>query len=389
MTDDKDAKAGKKTVKETGEAQPAQVITPDDKPSPTCPVLLNPSEWDDPPECTTISEFHKGETTAGIGPDSEDPDLEAWLDHWKLRHSQKVMSEYHKEGAPYLEELPGPTKPIEPEHDEPPVPEKPTIKVVKKVPTIAEEPEDVIEPEKEVRPKTPTYSEEHIESERPVPRPDDEPKRPPRPVKPQTTQMQIKTQELIPSPYAAPPYEPKAPKRKPKLPHMPSETDVKQRLERVLDVRTMEFLAYTVIRTLLPRRVRYSVKKEGIVDMDIVLFDRDVIVNTNRLVFEVPELSIWRIVYAYKGKPVIEFGRGVKNNIKIYKWRLVRILVGLWWSKRFGKARQQAKEDKKQQDELEEEVDLVAVHNAKTAAKRLKAKEKLRTTSSKPSAEEE
>lgn len=385
MTDDKVTKDSKKATKVEGEAPPAQIINTDPNPGPTCPVLLNPNEWDDPPECTTISEFHKGETTAGIGPDAEDPDLEAWLDHWKLRQSQKVMSEYHQEGAPYLEELPGPTTPIEPEPEEPPVIEKPKVKIVKKVPTINEEPEDDIKPHL----RTPTFHEAHIEPERSVPGPRYEPNRPPRPAKPKTTPMQIKTQELIPSPYAAPPYEPKTAKSKHKAPRMPSETDVKQRLERVLDVRTLEFLAYTVIRTVLPRRVRYSVKKEGIVDMDIVLFDRDVILNTNKLEFEVPELSIWRIVYAYKGKAVIEYGRGVKNNIKIYKWRLVRILLGLWWSKRFGKARKEAKEEKRQDEELEEEVDLVAVHNARKAAKRLKAKENLRESSPKPASEEE
>jgi hypothetical protein len=385
VSDEDVAKDSKKAEKKESVAKPSQAINIDQEPGPTCPVLLNPGEWDDPPECTTISEFHKGETTAGIGPDAEDPDLEAWLDHWKLRQSQKVMSEYHQEGAPYLEELPGPTKPIEPEMEEPPVVEKPKVKMVKKVSKIGE-PEDDIRPHQ----RTPTFHESHIEPERAVPGPRYEPNQSTRTVAPQTTPMQIKTQELIPSPYAAPPYEPKTPpKAKHKHSRMPSETDVKQRLERVLDVRTLEFLAYTVIRTVLPRRVRYSIKKEGIVDMDIVLFDRDVILNTNKLEFEVPELSIWRIVYAYKGKPVIEYGRGVKNNIKIYKLRLVRILAGLWWSKRFGKARREAKDAKKQDDELEETVDLVAVHNAKKAAKRLRAKERLRKSSEKSSSEEE
>jgi hypothetical protein len=384
VTDDKETKADKKAAMTEGEAPPDQYIVIDPNPGQTCPVLLNPSEWDDPPECTTISEFHKGETTAGIGPDAEDPDLEAWLDHWKLRHSQKVMSEYHQEGAPYLEELPGPTKPLDLETEETPVVEKPKVKIIKKVP-IKGEPEDDIRPHM----RTTTFHESHIEPERSVPGPRYEPNRLPRAAKAQTTPMQIKTQELVPSPYAAPPYVPKAPKSKHKHSRIPSETDVKQRLERVLDVRTLEFLAYTVIRTVLPRRVRYSVKKEGIVDMDIVLFDRDVILNTNKLEFEVPELAIWRIVYAYKGKPVIEYGRGVKNNIKIYKWRLVRILFGLWWSKRFGKARQEAKEAKRQDEELEEEVDLVAVHNAKKAARRLRAKERLRKSSEQISSEEE
>ena len=358
MSDEDVAKGGKKADKKENGARPSQAINIDPEPGPTCPVLLNPGEWDDPPECTTISEFHKGETTAGIGPDAEDPDLEAWLDHWKLRQSQKVMSEYHQEGAPYLEELPGPTKPIEPDMEEGSEPEE-----------IEDEP-PIEKPPKHVDIEEPEEPDSDIEPQRPMAGPKEEPKRPPRPSKPQTTPMHIQTQELIPSPYAAPPYEPKGKAAKPKRFKTPSETDVKQRLERVLDVRTMEFLAYTVIRALFPRRVRYSVKKEGFIDMDVVLYDRDVILNTNRLVFEVPELAIWRIVYAYKGKPVVELGRGVKNNIKIYKWRFFRILVGLWWSKRFGKAKREAKEEKQQQDELDETEANAEARAARRAARK-------------------
>jgi len=341
----------------------------EDKEATPTDVLLNSDEWDDPPECTVISEFHKGETTQGIGPDAEDPDLEAWLDHWKLRQSQKVLSEYHQDGAPSLENLPGPTQPIgsSAQDDE------------------EDGAEDALDDEELVedtppleRPTKPMA----LKPLRPATRPSStDPKVAP-------TESAKAPKELIPSPYAGTPYKPKKKKGK-SASAKRIEADIKNRIERVLDVSTVEFLAFTVIRALLPKRVRYSVKREGIIDMDVILYDRDVILNTNQLVFEVPELSIWRIVYAYKGKAVIEFGRGVKNNIKIYRWRLIRILFSLWWAKRFGKGKREAKEEKKVQEELKEEEDIVESETAEKASKMPPSRKKVGTTPTKTSLEEE
>jgi hypothetical protein len=327
VTDKEPVKLGPKEAQ--GEKAPSTDKFATKEEAPPCnPVLLHPEEWDDPPECTVISEFHKGETQ-GIGAEKEDPDLGEWLDHWKSRHSQKVLSEYHQDGAPFLEELPAEPVDIVPPEDEP------------------------MEPE-----GTPTHPDETGPDE-PIPDVGPELIPPPKPAKP----------KLVPSEYALPPYKPK---KKPAK--KPDRAETKQRIERALNVQTIEFLAYTVIRALFPRRVRYSVKREGVIDMDVVLYERDIILNTNRLVFEVPELSIWRIVYAYKGKPVVELGRGVKNNIKIYKLRLIRIFFGLWWAKRFGRAKTGAKDARREERELKEEEDTVESEAAKRHKRRHKGR---------------
>jgi hypothetical protein len=106
------------------------------------------------------------------------------------------------------------------------------------------------------------------------------------------------------------------------------------KLERVIDITTIEFLAFTVIRALFPRRVKYVLKKEGVVDMDITIDDRDITFSSNRLMFEVPEMSIWRLIFAYKGKPVIEIGRGVKNGIKFHRMRILRVAIDMWLAER-------------------------------------------------------
>jgi hypothetical protein len=127
------------------------------------------------------------------------------------------------------------------------------------------------------------------------------------------------------------------------------------RLERVIDITTIEFLAFTVIRALFPRRVRYALQKEGVVDMDITIDDRDITFNSNRLVFEVPEMSIWKLIFAYKGKPVVELGRGVKNGLKLHRMRILRVGLDMWLAerrkakkkKKKGKGKKRAKKKKR------------------------------------------
>jgi hypothetical protein len=55
-----------------------------------------------------------------------------------------------------------------------------------------------------------------------------------------------------------------------------------------------------------------------------------VTVNTNQLYFTLPELAVWHIVHTHKGKPVLEFGRGVKKGIKIHRFRALLFVLELW-----------------------------------------------------------
>ena len=102
-------------------------------------------------------------------------------------------------------------------------------------------------------------------------------------------------------------------------------------LGQVIDVSTIEIAALTVFRAFFGQGVAIPIKREGFVDMNIVIMGKDVVINTNRLMLEVPELAIWRIVFAYKGRPILEYGRGVPNKIKIHRYRALQLLAGMWW----------------------------------------------------------
>lgn len=153
-------------------------------------------------------------------------------------------------------------------------------------------------------------------------------------------------------------------------PKMRTEDEERPHLEKKLDVNTIEFLAFTVVRALLPRRVKYTIKEEGVIDMDVAIMDRDVVINTNTLLFEFPDLSIWRFIIAYKGKPVMEMGRGVKNRMKLYYGRTLRLLWDTWRSKR---AREKAR--KKREKDLFAGAEVVEL-SAKKKGKKIRVKKR-------------
>jgi hypothetical protein len=104
-----------------------------------------------------------------------------------------------------------------------------------------------------------------------------------------------------------------------------------QPLERLIDIPSIELASYAMFRSIIGRGIHIPLKREGVVDMDIIVKDRDVVLNTNQLQLELPTLAIWKIIFAYKGEPIVEYGRGVKNNLKIYRWRMFRLLLQIWW----------------------------------------------------------
>jgi hypothetical protein len=62
-------------------------------------VLLHPEEWQEPEGRKVLGEFHKGEEERGV-----DADLKRFEEHWRSKGCVNIQSEYHKPGAPYLEE---------------------------------------------------------------------------------------------------------------------------------------------------------------------------------------------------------------------------------------------------------------------------------------------
>jgi hypothetical protein len=103
---------------------------------------------------------------------------------------------------------------------------------------------------------------------------------------------------------------------------------------RTLDTKTIEVLALAVFRTLFGRGIRVPIKREGMVDLDLMVQDNNIVLNLNRVELHAPELLIWRMIFAYQGKPVVEYGRGIKNDMKIHWPQLLILFLHIWRDKR-------------------------------------------------------
>jgi hypothetical protein len=104
--------------------------------------------------------------------------------------------------------------------------------------------------------------------------------------------------------------------------------------ERTLDTKTVEVLALAVFRTMFRDGIRVPLKMKGKMDMDLVVRDSNVVLNMNQVQTDVPELAIWRITFAYHGKPVFEYGRGIKNDVKIHLPQAFVLLLAIWQERR-------------------------------------------------------
>jgi hypothetical protein len=104
--------------------------------------------------------------------------------------------------------------------------------------------------------------------------------------------------------------------------------------QKTLDTKTVEVLALAVFRGLFREGLHIPLKRPGMMDMDLVVKDNNVLLNVNQVQTDVPELAIWRITFAYRGKPVIEYGRGIKNDMRIHYPQLCFLLVAIWREKR-------------------------------------------------------
>ncbi|HUT27783.1 MAG TPA: hypothetical protein VMW85_07050 [Methanomassiliicoccales archaeon] len=101
-------------------------------------------------------------------------------------------------------------------------------------------------------------------------------------------------------------------------------------LDRNIDVGTVEVITYALFRAVFGKGVSIPIKREGMMDMDVVVRGKDVILNTNQFFFVVPDLAVWRIIYSHKGVPVMELGRGVNKGLKIHRLQAIRLVLELW-----------------------------------------------------------
>jgi hypothetical protein len=99
---------------------------------------------------------------------------------------------------------------------------------------------------------------------------------------------------------------------------------------RILDISTVEVITYAFFRAMFGKRIHIPLKRAGVIDMDITVEDNDVILNTNDVSFAPPQLNIWRLIFTYKNKPIIEFGRGIKRGMKIHYGSALIFLLAMW-----------------------------------------------------------
>jgi hypothetical protein len=105
-------------------------------------------------------------------------------------------------------------------------------------------------------------------------------------------------------------------------------------VKKVLDASTVEVLALTVFRAIFGQGLRVPIRMKGIVDLDLVVRDGNLLLNLNEFQVTRPQLTIWRITFAYHGKPVIEYGRGIKNDMRIHYPQLCILLLAIWKNNR-------------------------------------------------------
>jgi len=99
---------------------------------------------------------------------------------------------------------------------------------------------------------------------------------------------------------------------------------------RIIDISTVEVLSYAFFRAMFGKSIHIPLKREGVIDMDIAVEDNNIILNTNDVAFAPLHLDIWRIIFTYKNKPILELGRGIKRDMKIHYGSALIFLLAMW-----------------------------------------------------------
>ncbi len=129
----------------------------------------------------------------------------------------------------------------------------------------------------------------------------------------------------------------------------------KSTIARPIDLHTIEVISYAAVRALFSQGITIPIKREGIIDMELRVRGNDIIIDTNELFpITIPDLVVWRVIYAYKGKPVAELGRGVKKGLKIHSYRGLVMLLEMWRGNRRQRIMKKKMERAKERKEVEE-----------------------------------
>ena len=125
--------------------------------------------------------------------------------------------------------------------------------------------------------------------------------------------------------------------------HEPKGPKGKAPLDRTVSIADIEVIAYALFRFIFGTGVHIPIKRKGLANLDVTIKPKEILINSNEFYVSVPELAVWRITYSHKGKPVVDFGRGVKKGMKIHYLQAIILLVELWKLNRASlKAKQEA-----------------------------------------------
>ncbi|MCI4319522.1 MAG: hypothetical protein L3K23_05245 [Thermoplasmata archaeon] len=115
----------------------------------------------------------------------------------------------------------------------------------------------------------------------------------------------------------------------PKTPEVPPVSPGK----KAINTGTVELLTGALFRTIFGKGIHVPIKMSGVLDLDVLVRENDVFVNANQVLVELPQLSIWRLVVAYQGRPVLELGRGVRKKMHVHHGALLFALLRIWRDK--------------------------------------------------------
>ncbi|MFA5312055.1 MAG: hypothetical protein WC375_01910 [Methanomassiliicoccales archaeon] len=99
---------------------------------------------------------------------------------------------------------------------------------------------------------------------------------------------------------------------------------------RTIDLATAEIISYALVRVIFGTGVHIPIKKDGIIDAEVTIRGKDIVINTNELYANVPDLAVWRVIYTHKGTPIFEFGRDVPKGFRVRRWNTLRLGFQIW-----------------------------------------------------------
>jgi hypothetical protein len=118
-----------------------------------------------------------------------------------------------------------------------------------------------------------------------------------------------------------------------------------------VNMATAEILSYAIFRTIFGKELHIPLKKEGMINAEVTIRGKDIIINTDEFYANIPDLKLWRIIYTHQGKTIFQIGRDVPKGMKIFRLNALRLGISLWRQTRAA-AKGKAKAEKAQTKEM-------------------------------------